>query len=69
MLGEVDLYGVYLPSLLPMLAIAYVVSTLLRVALARLGLYRRLWHPFLFNLALYVIVLGFATFLVSDWPQ
>ncbi|HDS1697855.1 DUF1656 domain-containing protein [Pseudomonas putida] len=68
MLGEVDLYGVYLPSLLPMLAIAYVVSTLLRVALARSGLYRRLWHPFLFNLALYVLVLGLATFLVSDWP-
>ena len=67
MLGEIDLYGVYLPSLLPMLAIAYVVCALLRALLARLGVYRRLWHPFLFNLALYVIVLGFATLLISDW--
>jgi hypothetical protein len=67
MLGEIDLYGVYLPSLLPMLAIAYLVCALLRRGLARLGVYRRMWHPFLFNLALYVIVLGCATLLVSDW--
>ena len=56
--GHLDLYGVYVPTLLLLLLAAYAVKSLLRALLARLGFYRRVWHPPLFNLALYVLVLG-----------
>ncbi|MGC0151230.1 DUF1656 domain-containing protein [Chromobacterium vaccinii] len=60
MIGEIDFYGVYLPSLLLLMLIAFAVFGALRHALARLGLYRVVWHRSLFNFALYVIVLGCA---------
>jgi hypothetical protein len=37
---------------------ALAVSSLLARLLARLGLYRFVWHPALFDFALFVIVLG-----------
>lgn len=56
--GHFDLYGVFLPTLLVLLLVAYVVKSLLRVLLTRLGFYRFVWHPPLFNLALYILILG-----------
>lgn len=56
--GHFDLYGVFLPTLLMLLLGAYVLKVLLRVLLTRLGFYRFVWHPPLFNLALYLMVLG-----------
>ncbi|WP_434628893.1 DUF1656 domain-containing protein [Chromobacterium sp. CV08] len=58
MIGEIDFYGVYIPSLLLLMLIAFAVFGALRHALVRLGLYRVVWHRSLFNFALYVIVLG-----------
>ena len=58
MTGQLNIYGVYVPVLLVMMLIAYMFKSLLGSALARLGLYRWVWHPPLFNLALYVMVLG-----------
>jgi hypothetical protein len=56
--GHFDLYGVFLPTLLVLLLGAYVLKSLLRVLLTRLGFYRFVWHPPLFNLALYILILG-----------
>ncbi|HYQ38011.1 MAG TPA: DUF1656 domain-containing protein [Pseudomonas sp.] len=56
--GHFDLYGVFLPTLLILLLGAYVLKSLLRVLLTRLGFYRFVWHPPLFNLALYILILG-----------
>ena len=58
MTGQLYIYGVYVPVLLVMMLIAYMFKSLLGSVLARLGLYRWVWHPPLFNLALYVMVLG-----------
>ncbi|MBV8621627.1 MAG: DUF1656 domain-containing protein [Curvibacter sp.] len=58
MMAEIDLYGVYLPVLLVQALLALLLSTGLRAVVARLGLYRWVWHRSLFNLCLYVIVLG-----------
>ena len=58
MTGQLNIYGVYVPVLLVMMLIAYLLKSLLGIALARMGLYRWVWHPPLFNLALYVMVLG-----------
>ncbi|WP_455229857.1 DUF1656 domain-containing protein [Geopseudomonas aromaticivorans] len=56
--GHIDLYGVYVPTLLLLLLGAYVVKSLLHSVLVRVGFYRFVWHPPLFNLALYLMVLG-----------
>lgn len=56
--GEFSLYGVFVPTLLGLMITAYVLKSVLRFCLARLGFYRLVWHPALFNFALYVMVLG-----------
>lgn len=56
--GEFSLHGVFVPTLLGLMLLAYAINSGLRELLQRLGAYRRIWHPALFNLALYGIVLG-----------
>lgn len=58
MIGHLNIYGVYVPMLLVAMLAAYLLKSLLAKTLARLGFYRWVWHPPLFNLALYVMVLG-----------
>jgi hypothetical protein len=58
MIKEISLNGVYLPPLLGYLAGTAVVWYLVRYLLGRLGVYRLVWHPPLFNTALYVILLS-----------
>jgi hypothetical protein len=56
--SEIDVYGVYIPSFLVLMAGCYLVMQLLRRVLAWSGVYAFVWHRALFNLALYVILLG-----------
>ena len=42
-------------------------SALVRWAFRRLGLYRLVWHPTLFDLALFVILLGGVVAVMSRW--
>ena len=58
MYGEFSLYGVFIPTLLGLMLCAYLVQNAVRLALLRVGAYRYVWHPPLFNLAVYVLVLG-----------
>lgn len=58
MTGHLDVYGVYVPVLLVVMLAAYGIKSLLATVLQRTGFYRWVWHPPLFNLALYIIVLG-----------
>jgi hypothetical protein len=58
MIGEVSLFGLYVPPLLLLMLPALVVSRVLGAVLARAGFYRLVWHPALFDLSLFVIVLG-----------
>ncbi|MEH3062423.1 MAG: DUF1656 domain-containing protein [Methylobacterium radiotolerans] len=58
MTGELDLYGVFVPSLAAWMLIAFALSLLVRRVLARTGFYRMVWHRPLFDLALYVVLLG-----------
>ena len=61
MIGEFDIYGVYVPAL----AVYAAIALLLQIAIIRLldarGFYRLVWHRALFDLAIYVIVLGVVT--------
>ena len=67
MIGEVSIYGLYLPPLLLLTLAALVVSRLLNLVLARTGFYRLVWHPALFDLSLFVIVLGALTYFTRNW--
>ena len=50
--------GVLLPGLLVAALAAGALTLLLRRLLSRVGFYRLVWHPTLFTLALFVLILG-----------
>ena len=55
--SDMNLFGVYIAPFVPMLIIAGIVTgPLLRLA-NLVGLSRWVWHPALFNIAIYLIVL------------
>ncbi|MBH8612565.1 DUF1656 domain-containing protein [Pseudomonas mohnii] len=58
MIGDLDLSGVFLPTLLVLMGIAYVLFLLVHGVLTRLRFYRLVWHRALFNVALYALLLG-----------
>lgn len=58
MSGEIDIYGVFVPMLLALMVVAFVLTGVLRFVLARIGFYKLVWHRSLFNLAVYIIALG-----------
>jgi hypothetical protein len=64
---EIDLSGVLVPSLLVWLLVAYVLCAILRPVFQRTGLYRLVWHRALFDLAVFVCVLGSIVFLSSEF--
>lgn len=57
MIGEASFYGIYVPWL-GLLALAALLGLLAsRRLLAAVGFYRWVWHPALFDLALYAVLL------------
>lgn len=55
---ELDIYGVLFPGLLAVALGALFASIVLRRVISRLGWDQRIWHPELFNLAIFVLVLA-----------
>lgn len=58
MIGEIDVLGVFVPTVLVLMLIAYLVNLAIRTLLARTGFYRFVWHRSIFDLGIYVLVLG-----------
>jgi hypothetical protein len=58
MIKETDIFGVYVPPILAYAALAALIWRPLRIALERAGFYPAVWHPPLFNLAAYAIMLA-----------
>ncbi|MGN6283918.1 MAG: DUF1656 domain-containing protein [Afipia sp.] len=58
MIKEINIDGVFLPPLIGYLAGAALAWYVVRYVLGRLGVYRFIWHPPLFNTALYLILLS-----------
>jgi len=56
MTGELDIDGVFLSSVLVSALIALAASFVLRRVLSKVGAYRLVWHPALFDTALFVIL-------------
>jgi len=56
--GELSLHGVYLPTLLALMGLAYVLKSAVRFVLGKTSFYAWVWHPALFNFAIYVLALS-----------
>ncbi|WP_027801802.1 DUF1656 domain-containing protein [Paraburkholderia dilworthii] len=58
MIGEIDIFGVFVPAVLVLMLVAYLINLAIRTMLARVGFYRFVWHRPIFDLGIYVLVLG-----------
>jgi hypothetical protein len=68
MIGELDLNGVFLSPVLVSAVIGFFVSMLLRRLLAAARVYRLVWHPALFDTALFVTLwAAVAAFPLPQW--
>jgi hypothetical protein len=67
MIGELDLYGVFVPPLLVWTGVALPLTSILRRLLRWIGFYRFVWHRPLFDFALLVIVLGAVVAAATRW--
>jgi hypothetical protein len=66
---EINLFGVYVAPISLMIVGAWLVTIALRRVADRFGLLRYVWHPALFLLAVYVIVLSSWILIVSRWSS
>jgi hypothetical protein len=64
---ELDLFGVLVPSLLLWSVVAYALARIISGLIARAGLYRRIWHPALFDFSLYVCVVASLVFVSKEF--
>ncbi|MFT4172495.1 MAG: DUF1656 domain-containing protein [Rhodocyclaceae bacterium] len=67
MIGETSLYGLYLPWLMLWALGAWCALWAVRRVLAPVGFYRWVWHPALFDMALYVLLLYGISSATSFW--
>jgi hypothetical protein len=67
MIGEIDVYGVFVPILLAWGLIALLITAVLRRILARIGFYRLVWHRPLVDLSLLVIILAAVSAVMPHW--
>ncbi|CAN0618268.1 protein AaeX [Burkholderia multivorans] len=58
MIGEIDIFGVFVPAPLVLMLIAYLINIVIGFVFTRVGLYRFVWHRSIFDLGIYVFVLA-----------
>jgi hypothetical protein len=64
---ELDLFGVIVPSLLLWSVLAYALARGVTKLIGRVGLYRHVWHPALFDFALYVCLVASLVFASKEF--
>ena len=58
MIAELDIFGVLVAPIVAYALLTIPVMLVLRWVLARLGFFRLIWHPALFEVSLYLIILS-----------
>jgi protein AaeX len=66
---EVNLFGVYVAPISVMIVAAWLLLIPIRRAAVHTGLLRHVWHPALFEFAIYMIVLSSIVLLVARWNE
>ncbi|MCC8937518.1 DUF1656 domain-containing protein [Bradyrhizobium sp. Arg68] len=64
---ELDLFGVLVPTLLLWSVVAYVLARVASKLVTRAGLYRHVWHPALFDFAMYVCIVASLVFASKEF--
>ena len=64
---QLDLFGVLVPSLLLWSVLAYVVARATSKVMGRIGLYRHVWHPALFDFSLFVCLVASLVFTSKEF--
>jgi len=62
---EINLLGVYVAPIMPLMIAAWLVTVGLRRAAARVGLLQHVWHPALFVFDIYIILLSSMVLLIA----
>lgn len=65
---ELEIYGIYIPTLGVLALGAYFANTFMQRLLARVGFYRFVWHRPLFDAAMYFCILGVAAVVLNGIP-
>jgi hypothetical protein len=64
---EVNLFGVYVAPFAPMMLLAWLITLPLRRLADHAGVARSVWHPALFNVAVYIVVLSLVVLAFGWW--
>ena len=67
--NEINLFGLYVAPITVIMAAAWVVYLVVRRIGDRFGLAQRIWHPALFELALYVIIVSSIVLVIARWSR
>jgi hypothetical protein len=68
MTTDVNIYGVYIPTLGAIALVCFFLNAILRRMLAYIGFYRLVWHRPLFDTAMYFCLLGVITLSINRIP-
>jgi protein AaeX len=63
--AEINLFGVYVAPITPMIVAAWLMLIPIRRIAERFGLLRHVWHPALFLYCVYVVLLSVIVLLVG----
>ena len=55
---EIDVFGVFISPIVPLIVIAVAITMVLRLVAVELGWVRGIWHPALFEFSVFIIVLA-----------
>ena len=58
MIGDLDISGVIVPTLMVLMGITYLLYLVVHALLTRAHFYSLVWHRALFNVGLYAVLLG-----------
>lgn len=64
---ELDLFGVLVPSLVLWSVIAFALARIISKLIAWAGLYRKIWHPALFDFGFYVCLVASLVFASKEF--
>ena len=67
--NEINLFGLYVAPIAVILAVAWILYLVLRRAGDRFGLTQLVWHPALFEIALYVIIVSSIVVMIARWSR
>lgn len=67
--NEINLFGLYVAPIVVIFAVAWIVYLLIRRVADRFGLTPLVWHPALFELALYVMIVSSIVVMIARWSR